>query len=148
MLAKFLWKRIPKSMKTVMVFCIGIFFVSVSNIYPLNKDENNELNRLWKICQNIITRKYTLAFEFANRYQSQWSTDELASLVSKLIDTTKGNIFSLIKNAYSSISINELANLLCLTPEHTLNIAIELQWSLDETKSFIKPTRESKIFLL
>ncbi len=86
-----------------------------------------------------------MAFELANRYSTtEWSSDELRLLVSKLIETTKENVFNLISYAYSSININELASLLCLTVDQIVQIAREREWSLDDTQQYFIPRKEGK----
>ena len=102
------------------------------------------MNKIWKIGQNLITRKYPNAFQFAVLYNEQWSTNELRQLLSRLIDKTKGDIFSLVSNAYSSISINELANTLGLSNEETVKIALSQNWSVDETKMYLMPDKKRK----
>jgi hypothetical protein len=76
----------------------------------------------------------------------QWSTEELRSLVWKLVEITREKILNLVQNAYSSININELASLLSLTPENTVSIVLKHEWSLNETNQFIFPKQESKFY--
>jgi hypothetical protein len=103
------------------------------------------LNKIWKIVQNLITRKYPSAFEFAVLYTQQLTTIELQQLLNQLIEKTKTDIFNLVSNAYSSININELANTLGLSNEETVRIALTQNWHVDETQIYLIPDKKRNI---
>jgi hypothetical protein len=95
MKAKFLWRRIPIEMR----------------------QQSEELNRVWLIVQLLIQRKYDQAFQVYNQINANnqcWSSNELNELINYLIDISRQRVFDLVNLAYSSINIQELANMLGL----------------------------------
>ena len=97
--------------------------------------------------QNLILRKYKIAFQLSNQYSTQWSSDELRTLINALINKTKDNLFNLIANAYSSISIHEFSNLLNVSNDEAVNVGIRNGWSLDESKAYLLPVKQGTYIL-
>ena len=82
MKAKFLWKRIPKTMKT---------------------DSQSELNRIWSISQYLIQRKYAQVFGFIGQLKSvnyEWSCAEIEKLINKLVEIPKDKYNKLINSVF------------------------------------------------
>jgi hypothetical protein len=126
MLAKFLWKRIPNTLKS---------------------DTNNELNSIWLIVRPLIQRQYNQAFEVANNYKRSnktWSSHELAQLLDILIEISKERLFDLINVAYSSINLQEFADFFGLSCDEAKNIALSREWIMDETNIYLLPKRRGK----
>lgn len=95
MKAKFLWRRIPIEMR----------------------QQSEELNRIWLIVQLLIQRKYEQAFQVYNQVKTnnqRWSSNDLSELMDNLIEISRQRIFDLVNSAYSSINIQDLANMLGL----------------------------------
>ena len=113
--AKLLWKRIPSN----------------------SKANERELIRIWEIIQYIIQRKFIQAFDAASK--SSWSCNELGSLINNLIQNCKNKLFELMNVAYSSISTQEMANLLNITPQEATKVALDHGWTLDQSMLFLIP---------
>lgn len=118
MKAKFLWKRIPSRLK----------------------DSNSELSKLWAIVQNFVLRKYAVAFQIANQL-TNFSNDDLRTLFGYFTERMREKIFGLIQEAYSSIRIKDLANLLQLDEEKIEKISLQMDWEIDENKIYLKPKK-------
>lgn len=100
------------------------------------------MGKIWKICQNIITRKYSIVFQLSVLYNEQWSTNDLRALINKLIEKTREDLITLISNAYSSINIKEFSNMLNLSNEETLKLALSRNWTIDPTNTFLIPEKK------
>jgi len=93
MKAKFLWRRIPLEMR----------------------QQSEELNRVWIIVQLLIQRKYDQAFQVYNQFKENnqvWSSNEFSKLMDYLIEISRQRVMDLVNLAYSSINIQDLANML------------------------------------
>ena len=126
MKAKILWKRIPKQLKS---------------------EQQTELNKLWNLVQHQIQRHYTQTFELINRHRNanalnMFSNQELNNLVLQFADKTRERLLNLIDAAYSSISIQELSQMLGLNSDEVVRICLLREWELDETKNFLFPKRK------
>lgn len=129
MQAKFLWKRVPPGLKA----------------------NQSELSKLWCLAQCFIQRKYSDAFELANQMKASnhmFTSPELDQLVDSLIEKSKERLFDLIILAYSSISIKDMADLLRMSAEDTVKIALGQAWELDETRMFLMPRKRRNLFHL
>lgn len=121
MKAKFLWKRIPKSMRAV---------------------EGNELVHLWNLIQLLIQQKYSQLFELSNMHK-KWSSDELTTLFTTLIEKTRERLFDLISVAYSSINIKEMAIMFGISDDEIVRICLNNKgWSMDETRHYLIPKKK------
>jgi hypothetical protein len=126
MKAKFLWKRIPKSVKT---------------------DPQSELHRVWSLTQFLIQRKYAQVFGYINQLRSmnyEWSSPEIGMLIIKLTEITRERLFDLLNYAYLTINVQEMAGFLSTQTEDAINIALSQNWTLDDSKLFLLPQKKSK----
>jgi hypothetical protein len=124
MKAKFLWKRIPDILK---------------------QDPNNELNSLWSLIRFLIQRKYSEAFGLANQYKSSnrtWSSTDLSNLLDNLMEKSKERVLDLVNLAYSSIHVQEFANLFGLSVDDAKKMALVRDWTLDESKTYLLPKKK------
>lgn len=128
MQAKFLWKRMSKTLKV---------------------DSQSELQRIWSLAQLLIQRKHAQAYEFVNQLKKanyQWSSPEIQSLFERLVEMSKEKLFDLINFAYSTINVQELASMLSVSNEEAICIALSRSWTLDESKLFLLPKKKRKYF--
>jgi hypothetical protein len=126
MKAKFLWKRIPKSVKT---------------------DSQSEIHRIWSLTQFLIQRKYAQVFGYMNQLRSmnyEWSSPEIRILVNKLTEITRERLFDLLNYAYLTINVHEMAGFLSTQTDDAINIALSQNWTLDDSKLFLLPQKKSK----
>lgn len=126
MKAKFLWKRIPKSVKT---------------------DSQSEIHRIWSLTQFLIQRKYAQVFGYMNQLRSmnyEWSSPEIRILINKLTEITRERLFDLLNYAYLTINVHEMAGFLSTQTEDAINIALSQNWTLDDSKLFLLPQKKSK----
>ena len=121
-----LWKRIPTSVKA----------------------SDAELAKVWEVVQFLIQRKFGQAFETASRFGS-WSSQDLELCIKRLVEKSKQRMFDLIKTAYSSINVQEVANCLNLSNEETFRLGLVQGCSIDETNSFLIPKKKGifKLYL-
>jgi hypothetical protein len=130
MKAKFLWKRIPSSLK------------------PQEENSASELARLWSLCKLFIQRQYSQAFELINRHNNSselsfFKNGDLNKILRLLLDKTRERLVDLVSVAYSSINTQELANLLCLDLRETRNLCLQKQnWEQDESGEYLRPGRK------
>lgn len=114
--AKFLWKRIPDSIKA----------------------ETPELQALWKIGQHLWKR------DFVNVYvaikSEEWSCVSLP-LLEKLVLSLRKRLVKLVAQAYSNIHIEQLGNLLGLNEQEVIALAAAESWEVDEENKLIKPLK-------
>ncbi len=79
------------------------------------RQQSEELNRIWFIVQLLIQRKYDQAFQVYNQVKASnrpWSSNELSGLMDNLIEISRERVLDLVNLAYSSINIQDLANML------------------------------------
>lgn len=119
MKAKFLWKRIPKTVRS----------------------ERSELSSLWGLIQLLIQQKYSQLFDLANIHKN-WSSSELTTLFASLIEKTRERLFDLISVAYSSIDIREMAAMFGISDEEIVRISLSKGWTLDETRHYLLPKKK------
>ena len=128
MKAKFLWRRIPSSLK-------------ISSVH-----NQSELHNVWSLSQLLIERKYAQVFALLKQLHAyQWSSEEIRKLVEELTTLTKMRLIELINLAYMSINVQELANMFGLTTiEEAIKFGLEQKWTLDETKIYLFPLKKGE----
>jgi COP9 signalosome complex subunit 8 len=124
--AKFLWKRLPAQLK------------------QNRTAEESELVRLWNIAVLIIKRHHVQIFGLVNRYRignglQFFSSQELNDLLCLLVEKTRDRLFELVTFAYTSISVDELAQLVGLSNEEVIRDSLKREWCMDDTKSYLLP---------
>ena len=118
--AKFLWKRIPASVKA----------------------ENQDLQTIWSVAANLIRR--TPAPVFFLIQEHEWPP-HVKTIISRIADRVREQQISLITSAYSDIRVADIARLTCAgQEEEAVKLAQELGWSLDPEKKSAKPRKPSR----
>lgn len=87
----------------------------------------------------MINRKYSIAFDLVKT--TTFTNQEIQEYIYKLIELTKQDLFILISNAYTSISIQELSNIFCMSIDECIKIGKSLNWSLDG--DYLKPCKQN-----
>eukprot|EP01097_Dermamoeba_algensis_P001068 TRINITY_DN1404_c0_g1_i1.p1 TRINITY_DN1404_c0_g1~~TRINITY_DN1404_c0_g1_i1.p1 ORF type:complete len:163 (-),score=25.24 TRINITY_DN1404_c0_g1_i1:296-751(-) len=90
--AKFLWKRIPKDLRTP------------------------EIAAIWEIGRNIWTRNYPSVYTSLNQ---NWSP-QISPLIAKVALSFRTRTLTLLSSSYSSISVGDCSVFLGLAPENTI----------------------------
>ena len=129
MKARFLWKRLPSTLKTSAI------------------ENKSELYHVWSLIQLFIERKYSAAFTLIQQQRAanfQWSTLETRNLVEQLVDVSKKRLLDLISLAYLSINVQEMASLFGVSDTDAINLGLSENWSLDDTKTFLNPLKKRK----
>jgi len=113
--SRFLWKRLPKSLKT----------------------NSKELKALWQIGQAMWTKNNQQFYKSVEGYA--WNK-RVRPLVLLLLEHFRQRMEHLIAQAYSSISIRDCSAMLGLSPEQTVtHITNDLHWGYDAAKAFVFP---------
>ena len=122
MKAKFLWKRVPAHLRS-----------------------SPELLNIWSLVKCLIQRDYIQVFAIGKQLKEcdQFSSPNLKLLVEDLLSNAKTQLLALISEAYSSISVQELANSLGLTGDEVITLGFQHGWALDETCMFLVPNKKS-----
>ncbi|XP_041476605.1 COP9 signalosome complex subunit 8-like [Lytechinus variegatus] len=115
--AKFLWKRIPASVKT----------------------GDPELGFIWDIGQNMWQRDFSSS-KLYSALNREWS-DGIKEIVSALSDSVKQRLFQLVGNAYTSIEADQFASYLGMSKEQAINAVQEEGWSYNSTTQMILPIK-------
>ncbi|KAG4068048.1 hypothetical protein HA402_011381 [Bradysia odoriphaga] len=102
--ARFLWKRIPKSIKT----------------------GNVELEKIWNIFNHLWDNDLNAFFKAIN---FEWSAN-VGRIMSQLKDKIQEETIDLVAVAYSSIFEDYLQNLLNQTPEALNDLCVSLGWDI------------------
>jgi len=111
--AKFLWKRIPLTVKS----------------------SNPELGQVWVVGQKMWTREYAALYEALKR---DW-TEALKPLMDALRESTRRHAFKLLSTAYSSIQVSELSANVGLSASEAIIAAKSLGWQHDQTNNLLTP---------
>ncbi|EFJ12386.1 hypothetical protein SELMODRAFT_182492 [Selaginella moellendorffii] len=123
--ARFLWKRIPDSIK----------------------QSQMELAQVWKIGQCMWTHDYVAVHEAIRGFD--WTPD-VKQVVAAVAEDFSRKIFRLLSTAYSTLSIPDAASFFGLTESETIALAEQQGWILDPTSQMfnvrsIPPTAEQKL---
>lgn len=126
--AKFLWKRIPSSVKT----------------------GNSELGLIWEVGRKMWVRDYPETYK---ALQKDW-TDNIRTYMLTLQATIREHAIVLVSKAYSSIREEELAALLGTSVIDAIEVARSRQWAVEnnfvipkqpETKTDLKVPSDSQM---
>ncbi|KAI4296285.1 hypothetical protein L6164_036254 [Bauhinia variegata] len=104
--ARFLWKSIPPSIK----------------------ENQPEVNAVWKIGQKLWTRDYGGVYEAIRRFD--WS-QELQGLVTAFSELYTKKMFHLLCSAYSTISVQDTALFLGMNEDDATNYVLQQGWAVD-----------------
>ncbi|KAA0183336.1 hypothetical protein HAZT_HAZT004417, partial [Hyalella azteca] len=114
MSAKFLWKRIPASVK----------------------QRCPELERLWGVGRVLFTRDRAAVFVVLN--STQWGPN-VAPIMAALIESYRERTLELIASAYTSIGLDDVSKLLGQEREAALQKTQALGWDLDAATQMVMP---------
>ena len=111
--AKFLWKRVPVSLKS-----------------------DDELTTIWKIGQCLWKREFTEAYNIISSYQ--WS-DSHKEPSQRLYSILQKRMTELVADAYSIIKFDALAKLVGMNDEmKMLEMVNSKQWDIDHDNKLVK----------
>lgn len=124
--AKFLWKRVPPTVKTA----------------------DPELGYIWEIGQNMWQRDFSSS-KLYSALSREWS-DGIKEIVSALSDSIRQRLFQLVGNSYTSIEAEQFASYLGMSKEQAINAVQEEGWTFNSTSQMILPkkpvpTREAPV---
>jgi len=114
--AKFLWKRIPPSVKT----------------------GNTELLKIWQVGQRMWRRDWPAVHEALN---IEWSED-VAEIMNALKESVRERAMSLISEAYSSVDLSVVGSMTGLPLEQARVLVAERGWNLVEMT--VRPCKSDK----
>ncbi|TYZ68568.1 hypothetical protein PybrP1_006095 [[Pythium] brassicae (nom. inval.)] len=116
--ARFLWKRIPATLKS----------------------ESETLCKTWGIGKALWQRDFAAAY---NAMDQPWP-QELQALVELLRASTRESTAELLSAAYSTISTHDAAQALGFAqPNDLLEYCASLQWEVDTAEQFVRPKARS-----
>ncbi|KAJ7519797.1 hypothetical protein O6H91_20G055800 [Diphasiastrum complanatum] len=110
--ARFLWKRIPASVK----------------------QNQPELLAAWKIGQCMWTHNYSGVHEALHNFE--WSHD-VRPVVGRIAEDYSGRIFRLLSTAYSTISVTDAASYLGLSINDTIIFTGKNGWGFDPSSQML-----------
>ncbi|XP_069839242.1 COP9 signalosome complex subunit 8 [Dendropsophus ebraccatus] len=114
--ARYLWKRIPPSVRS----------------------SSPELGWIWEVGQRIWQR------DFPGIYSSiaahQWS-ENIQPIMEAVRDTTRRRAFCLVSQAYTSISADDLAAFVGLPVEEAVKGVVEQGWQADSATRIVMPKK-------
>ena len=127
MKAKFLWKRVSVQLRS-----------------------SPELLNVWSLVKCLIQRDYIQVFNIGKQFKEcdQFSSENLKVLIDELLTKAQTQLLALISEAYSSISVQELANSLGLTGDEVIELGFQHGWTLDETRMFLVPNKKGEFWIL
>lgn len=115
--AKFLWKRIPASVKS----------------------EYDELPKVWEVGKSIWKRDPPAVFESLQSHQ--WS-DNIDKIMNEIKVRMRKRFVSLVGKAYTSITLKDFSHYVGIPENEAIQIANEQQgWSYDPTSQMVLPAR-------
>lgn len=110
----------------------------------MKTDSNSELHHIWSLSQFLLQRKYKHVFDFSiqlKRTNHQWSEPSIEFLFKRVIELSRDRLFELLNFAYSTISVQELANLLSTSTEEAIGLALKQDWTIDASRSLLMPKK-------
>lgn len=111
--AKFLWKRIPDSYKSV----------------------TPHLPMLWKIVQLLWSRDFTSVHLALNQ---EWPQD-ICKYMTTLKERLQDRVQNVVSKAYSNIKTEEFAKLLGMTEMQAIEVARKRDWQVDTNSGYTFP---------
>ncbi|CAG5132839.1 unnamed protein product [Candidula unifasciata] len=113
--AKFLWKRIPQSIK----------------------QSNPELANIWLVGQKMWLKDYAGIYEAS---QKEWS-DDVKQILLAVADTVRQRALRLVRLAYSSIGADDFAVFIGMSADKAIQAAQEEGWEVDQQNRIIIPKK-------
>jgi len=121
--AKFLWKRIPETLKGI------------------PGSEDSELAKIWDIGKALWTRDMPKVFKVIE--EGRWS-DNVSAIVAAIKDRVRQQSLDLVGSAYTSIKVSDFSRLVgCPIEAEAVTLALaQPGWTLDSDKTHICPERK------
>ncbi|XP_018322475.1 COP9 signalosome complex subunit 8 [Agrilus planipennis] len=120
--AKFLWKRIPASVKTAAP----------------------ELASIWAVGQQMWKRDFPAIYNALNSVT--WS-ENVADIMREVQEITRLRAVDLITRAYSSISLDAVAHMTGLTSDVANKACSEKGWQIEADTNIVHPVRSSTVII-
>lgn len=114
--AKYLWKRIPASVKA----------------------STTELTQIWAVGQHMWQRDFAAVYRALNAVK--WS-DTVAEIMMLVQDKVRTRAVDLISQAYSSITLDTVASMTGLTVEVAGAACVEKGWHVEADTHMVHPIR-------
>ncbi|KAL1514293.1 hypothetical protein ABEB36_003572 [Hypothenemus hampei] len=114
--AKFLWKRIPAIVKTA----------------------NPELEQIWMVGKHLWTSDFPSTYRALEAVQ--WS-DAIAEIMKNVQLVVRTRAVDLISQAYSSITIENVANMTGLPHDLCVQACLEKGWRVDKESKIVYPVK-------
>ncbi|KAI4465029.1 cop9 signalosome complex subunit 8 [Holotrichia oblita] len=114
--AKYLWKRIP----------------------PTVKANTTELGQIWAVAQHMWQRDFAAVYKALNTVK--WS-DTVAEIMMLVQDKVRSRAVDLISQAYSSITLDTIASMTGLTIEVAGGACMEKGWHIEADTHIVRPIR-------
>ncbi|XP_033102087.1 COP9 signalosome complex subunit 8-like [Anneissia japonica] len=115
--ARYLWKRIPESVRTA----------------------NPDLGQIWAVGQKLWQRDYGGVYTHLNHDWSESIKDEMTELTSVI----KQRMFNLVCQAYSSIEADRFASMVGMPVEKAIQAVIAEGWEYNESLKMILPKEQT-----
>jgi COP9 signalosome complex subunit 8 len=113
--AKFLWKRIPMTLKNV----------------------NPDLALVWGVGQKMWQRDFPGIYESLKK---EWP-EHLKPIMDHLCESTRKRAFELVSHAYSWISASEFAAIMGMSVNESIEAAKTRGWGYDATTQMLTPSK-------
>ncbi|XP_056634453.1 COP9 signalosome complex subunit 8 [Diorhabda carinulata] len=114
--AKFLWKRIPNSVKT----------------------STPELANIWAVGKSMWKRDFPAIYQALN---VTWS-DTVADIMKQVKEVVRARAVDLISQAYSSITLDTVSAMTGLPPDICIPACAEKGWTYEADSKIIHPVRK------
>ncbi|CAG9859176.1 unnamed protein product [Phyllotreta striolata] len=115
--AKYLWKRIP----------------------PTIKASTPELANIWAVGQSMWTRDFPAIYKALNSVT--WS-ETVSEIMRQVQEVVRSRAVDLISQAYSSISLDTVSAMTGLPPEVCVPSCLEKGWKFDADTKMVHPVRQ------
>ncbi|CAG8464487.1 8761_t:CDS:2 [Paraglomus occultum] len=114
--ARFLWKRIPDEIKA----------------------SSEQLHAIWDVATNLWQRDYAPVYMSVE--QKPW-TPLIGSLMKKVAETLRERVFTLLSEAYSSITVEEVSNFIGVPADKVAQVTAERGWIYDAATNTLQPKK-------
>uniref|UniRef100_UPI00358E180E COP9 signalosome complex subunit 8 isoform X1 n=1 Tax=Myxine glutinosa TaxID=7769 RepID=UPI00358E180E len=143
--ARYLWKKIPQSIKTypqVVQTVAWVFQAAALEMHANWSQGNPELGAVWSIGQRMCQRDFPGVYSTVGSYT--WS-DALQPILHALREATQKRALSLVAQAYTSISIEDLADFLGLPGTEAMQAVTEHGWQADTNTRMVIPKKPESL---
>ncbi|KAG5876456.1 hypothetical protein JTB14_032689 [Gonioctena quinquepunctata] len=116
--AKYLWKRIPQSVKS----------------------SNPELGHIWDVGQSMWNRDFPAIYKALNAVT--WS-ETVVDIMKMVQDVVRARAVDLISQAYSSITLDTVSAMTGLSPDVCIPACADRGWKFEPDTKMIHPVRNT-----